>query len=283
MQIVDQPNSSYMATLVAYFLVAVILLSVGVFIADSYPEVAEANDRAFNAIELFCVIVFTIEYGVRCLCAPEPRRFIFSFFNVVDLLSIAPYYIELMFGASGGSGAPMLRMVRLIRVVRLAKIGRYVTWLQIFGVTIQRSANALCMLFFIVGLLILFWATLVYFAERGAWDVDRGVWQREDGSPTSFESIPAVAWCIIVSMSVVGFGDMAATTAVGRLITGAAIFSGIVMLAVPVPIITGYLHTEYDHVQRIAALKKQHAETEAVRAAAAAAEAAVESVSGGTN
>jgi len=225
-QLFDDPSSSATAAAIAYLMTGIIILSVAAFIAQTYRPVREGHEQDFTAIEVrgmcvgglvgsrllrapslavpvqvFCVVAFTIEYGIRLLCTPQPRAFVTSFFNAVDLASIVPYYLELMIAGLVGSGAPLLRALRLIRVFRLMKIGRYVAWMRVFGRTMEASLRPLAMLAFVTGTMIVFWSTFAYFLERGQWDGERGMWVNDQGQPSFFSSIPASFWWAIVSMS----------------------------------------------------------------------------------
>lgn len=209
-------------------------------------------------LQIFCVIVFTLEYVIRVLCTPTPRAFLVSFFNVVDLASIVPYYLELLIAGAVGSGAPLLRVLRLVRVFRLMKIGRYVAWMRIFGRTLEASARPLAMLAFVSALMIVLWSTLAYFVERGTWSSELGAWVNDEGEPSFFSSIPASFWWAIVSMSTVGYGDTYALTPGGRFLSGCAILTGITLFAIPISIVTGNLHNEYARMDKLQRLRAEH-------------------------
>jgi hypothetical protein len=235
-----------------------VLLSVASFLAESYPEARAGHEHVFAAIEIACVAIFTIEYGLRLACTPETLRFVFSFFNLVDLMAIGPYYLELVFAGLFGGGAPLLRIIRLVRILRLIKLGRYVIWMRIFGVTIERSAVPLGMLGFMTSTMVIFWASVMYYVERGTWDPDAAQWINADGQPSAFTSIPAAFWWAIISMTTVGYGDAYAITPLGRALSGAAIITGIMLTAIPISIVTANLHAEYDRMDRMRALRAAH-------------------------
>jgi hypothetical protein len=257
-QVLEEPSSSPLARTLALFLSAVVLLSVASFLAESYPEARAGHERVFAAIEIACVAIFTIEYGLRLACTPETLRFVFSFFNLVDLMAIGPYYLELVFAGLFGGGAPLLRIIRLVRILRLIKLGRYVIWMRIFGVTIERSAVPLGMLGFMTSTMVIFWASVMYYVERGTWDPDVAQWVNADGQPSAFSSIPAAFWWAIISMTTVGYGDAYAITPLGRALSGAAIITGIMLTAIPISIVTANLHAEYDRMDRMRALRAAH-------------------------
>jgi Ion transport protein len=261
-KLLEDPASSPLARTIAFFLSAVVLLSVASFLAESYPEVRMSNEALFSGIELSCVLVFTVEYILRLTCTPELSKFFFSFYNMVDLLSIAPYYLELILddtGSSLGSGAPLLRAVRLIRILRLIKLGRYVAWMRIFGATVEKSASPLGLLAFMAAIMIILWSSLGYFVERGEWDATIQNWiNPETGAPSFINSIPSAFWWAIVSMTTVGYGDTYAVTGWGRLVSGAAILTGVALFAIPISIVTSNLHAEYDRMDKLRALRAAH-------------------------
>jgi potassium voltage-gated channel Shal-related subfamily D protein 2 len=202
MQLLDDPHSSTAAAVLAWVLSAIIVMSVGTFIAESDASLKEASGPSFAIIEVVCIVIFTIEYLTRIVCTPQPKRFMYSFFHLVDFLSIAPYYVELLFGGDGGAGSTsLLRALRLIRLLRLMKIGRYVIWMRIFGSTLQLSLHPLGMLGFITVLAVVFWSTFGYYIERGTWDETLDKWINVDGDPSTFTSIPASFWWAIVSLT----------------------------------------------------------------------------------
>lgn len=263
----DDPSSSPLAALIAYTLIAAILLSTCAFIAESHPPTRAGNERAFDGIELSSVLLFTLEYAIRLGCTPEPCKFFISGLNIIDLASIAPFYLELLFSslAGTGSGGRLLRSLRLLRVVRLAKIGRYALWMKVFIRTLVLSAPPLAMLAFITLTAIITHSSIMYFLERGEWDTQRGEWV-SDAAPSQFNSIPAVMWWTVVSMTGVGFGDVAPITLAGRCAAVFVIFSGITLLAIPISIVTGNLHAEYSRMDKMRKLRAEHA----AQAAAAA-------------
>ena len=268
--IVDEPSSSRAALAFAWTMAAVILISVTAFIVDSAPDTHAEHGHGLHTVEVLTVVWFTAEYAARWVCTPEPRRYLWSFFHWVDLLSIAPFYLELLFAGVAGSGAPLLRALRLVRILRLIKIGRYVAWVRIFGRTLETSMRPLGMLGFVTAMAIISWSSVEYFVERGNWDDASGTWLRDDGEPSFFPSIPASFWWAVVSMTTTGYGDTYPSTLLGRLIAVAAILMGIMLLAIPISVVTGNLHAEYNRMDRLRRLRMEH-ELQAAMAPTAAA------------
>ena len=131
------------------------------------------------------------------------------------------------------------------------------------------------------GATILIWSTLGYYSERGIWDAAAGVWMYSDGSgPSQFSSIPAAAWWAVVSMTTVGYGDTVAVTPPGMTLSFLAVFSGIVLASVPISVITAHLHGEAARVEKLRALRREHAQDAARMAEEAAAAKAARAAAG---
>lgn len=272
--LMDDPMSSGMARLMALLIVITILVSTISFCVETLPGIHKKHDQLFDEIEVWCVSLFTIEFLLRLVCTPEPGKFFKSSLNVIDFLAIVPFYVELMISEDGQvqttSGSAMLRAVRLVRVFRLIKIGRYLQWMRVFGKTLAGSISPLLMLLFILILMLFLYSTLVYFLERGVWVQDMQAWVDPvacptwqsgggpDCAPVLFDSIPSTMWWAIISMAVVGYGDMVPTTPWGKLVACTSFFIGIMISAIPISVISGNFHSEYAHMRRLRALKTTH-------------------------
>jgi hypothetical protein len=272
--LLEEPSSSPAARTLAAALGAAVVASVATFIAETYPRVvAGAAGPALAALDVALAALFSAEYATRLACAPSARAFAGSFFGLVDALALAPFYAELVAAAAGGAGAAagagagaaLLRALRLLRLLRLLKLGRHVAWLRVFGATVRASAPPLAMLAFVTGTLLLLWSSFAYYAERGAWDAGAGAWLAADGAPSQYASVPASAWWAVISMTTVGYGDHVAVTAAGKVLSFFAVISGIVCTAIPIGIITGNLAAESQRVDRLRALRAEHAAAAAAR------------------
>ncbi|KIH69293.1 transporter, cation channel family protein [Ancylostoma duodenale] len=153
--------------------------------------------------------------------------------NIVDLVAIIPFYLELgltMFGIDVASlsdikGALLVvRVLRVLRVVRILKLGRYSSGMRTFALTLRSSARQLGMMGMVLSTGVVFFSTLLYFVEK-------------DEEDTPFTSIPAAFWWAIVTMTTVGYGDYVPVTIPGKLIASGAIISGVLVLALPITII----------------------------------------------
>lgn len=180
-------------------------------------------------------------------------KFISSFMNTVDLVAILPFYVELALAdaaSSNGFDSQSLRAIRLVRVFRLFKIGRHVSWLNVFGETYVASLPPLIMIVFIIGIVMVFLASLVHTFEAKSFDAESQQWLGPDGVPSTVASIPDGFWFSVVTMTTVGYGDITPKTALGRIVGMVGSIVGIMVLAVPISVISLNFHEKYDAQER---------------------------------
>lgn len=212
-------------------LVIIILLSIIVVIMDSVPSYNEQWHRTFVIAEWAITIVFTIEYILRILVVKRPLSYIFSFFGIIDLLSILPSFVGLII--SGASSIIIIRALRLIRVFRVLKLSRY----TIAGTVISRSLRAskakIGVFLATVMTVVIIIGTLMYMIE---------------GEANGFTSIPRGIYWAIVTITTVGYGDIAPVTTLGQFIASITMLTGYAIIAVP----TGIVTAEFTNQQKIA-------------------------------
>ncbi|CAJ0569390.1 unnamed protein product, partial [Mesorhabditis spiculigera] len=214
-------------------------------------EEMKVEHSAFVFTERTCIAFFTVEYCLRFFAAPRKLRFALKPLNVVDLLSIVPFYLELLLTLFGADEKKLrdlrwaflvVRILRVLRVIRIIKLGRFSSGLQTFGLTLQRSQKQLQMMTIVLLTGVVFFSTMIYFLEKdeGKWNlvlfklIDYLVLKFEK---TPFTSIPAAYWWCIVTMTTVGYGDAVPATTMGKIIASAAIMCGVLVLALPITII----------------------------------------------
>ncbi|KAK5979765.1 Potassium voltagegated channel protein Shablike [Bombus impatiens], partial [Trichostrongylus colubriformis] len=186
----------------------------------------------FTWVENVCVVYFSLEYVLRFLVAPRKLAFARQFLNVIDLLSIAPFYFEMLLWLCGISGENVrkvrwafltVRLLRVLRVIRIAKLGRFSPGLANFALTIRKSKKQMQMVGVVMITVVIFFSTLIYFLER-------------DEPDTKFVSIPATFWWCVVTMATVGYGDLVPVTVAGKMVGSGAIVCGVMVLALPITI-----------------------------------------------
>ncbi len=207
---------------------------------SSHNHLADQAESSFAAVEIFCVTWFSLEFVLRLLSCPSKWKFISSLLNMVDLLTILPYFIGLGINSdSNATPLSVLRVVRLVRVFRVFKLSRHSLSLQILGHTLRASARELGMLLFFLCVGVLVFSTSLYHAESA-----------ETSSNRTFQSIPDTFWYSLVTMTTVGYGDHVPATLWGKIIGSLCAITGVLTLALPVPVIVSNFEFFYkrDHL-----------------------------------
>ena len=240
----EHPSTSKFAKVLAIFSVTVILLSIVVFCLETIPDldphkVPEKHKKTIETtwfvLNTFCNVWFTIEFVLRLIASPNKCKFAKTTLNIIDLISILPYYVGLFLGE--GKGIDVLRVIRVIRVVRIFKLTRHSRGLHILGNTIRASFQELVMLvlFLIIGVIL--FSSAVYYAESS-----------DKKNAENFSSIPHSFWWAVVTMTTVGYGDISPVTLIGKLVGAMCAISGVLVIALPVPVIVSNFELFYKEV-----------------------------------
>ncbi|XP_075066314.1 shaker-related potassium channel tsha2-like [Mixophyes fleayi] len=261
----EYPESSGPARGIAIISVLIILISIVIFCLETLPEFKEEVRLSgehlvvngtrttkghiltdpFFLIETLCIIWFFFELLVRFIASPSKPAFFKNIMNVIDIVSIIPYFItlgtELAQNSNNGQQAmslAILRVIRLVRVFRIFKLSRHSKGLQILGKTLQASMRELGLLIFFLFIGVILFSSAVYFAET-------------DDPESLFTSIPEAFWWAVVSMTTVGYGDMYPLTIGGKIVGSLCAIAGVLTIALPVPVIVSnfnyFYHRENDH------------------------------------
>ena len=196
--------------------------------------------RTLFGLDTTIVVLFTIEYLARSLAHSDSLhqywRWATSFLSLLDLVAIFPYYIEV---ARNDDTSILFRfsILRTFRLLRVFRAFRYqnqmLLTIEVMYVAVQRSKDALVALSFFLLLVLVFFSTLIYFAERGTWDANLGGFVDADGDPSQFDSIPQTAWFALVTMSTVGYGDVIPRSSLGKVLTVPLLMFGLLLIALP--------------------------------------------------
>ena len=202
-------------------LIASILLSVSVVVLDSVASVHQAWGSGFYLLEWFFTLLFTAEYVLRLLCAPRPGAYARSFFGLVDLASILPTYLSLV--TPGTQFLVVIRMLRVLRVFRVLKLAEYIEEAETLIVAIRNSRRKLSVFIATVLVLAVILGAAMYLVE---------------GQTHGFTSIPLSIYWTIVTITTVGYGDIAPETPLGQALASVIMLLGYAIIAVPTGIVT---------------------------------------------
>ncbi|XP_064087797.1 potassium voltage-gated channel protein Shal-like isoform X2 [Macrobrachium nipponense] len=190
-----------------------------------------------------CVMIFTAEYLLRMFAAPDRCKFVRSVMSIIDVVAILPYYIGLGITDNDDVSGAFVTL-RVFRVFRIFKFSRHSQGLRILGYTLKSCASELGFLVFSLAMAIIIFATVMFYAEKNVED-------------TTFTSIPSAFWYTIVTMTTLGYGDMVPHTPTGKIVGGVCSLSGVLVIALPVPVIVSNFSRIYHQNQRADKRKAQ--------------------------
>ena len=233
----NDPDFSPIAKYISMFILSLILLSTTTFIMDTRREYEGSS--VLVTIEAVCIIIFTVEYVAKISTAPNRRTFFWGPMNLIDLIAIVPFYLEIIIiAASGGgsSGAPtgLLRLFRLFRVFRVLKLGARMKKLEVVASAVYDSLDMMGMLVFLLVLALVLFSTLIYFCEKGVWE-GGDIVEAHGGDP--FASIPRSFWWCMVTLMTVGYGDAYPVTVPGKIVASLTMISSVIITALPISVI----------------------------------------------
>ncbi|XP_019952137.1 potassium voltage-gated channel subfamily A member 10 [Paralichthys olivaceus] len=268
----EYPESSSAARSVALVSVFVIVISIFIFCLETLPEFRDDNDFVpgltqtingtqdssaphpaskdimayitdpFFIVETICIIWFCFEVGVRFVVCPSKSDFFNNIMNIIDIVSIIPYFVTLGtelattpdddMNSGQNMSLAILRIIRLVRVFRIFKLSRHSKGLQILGQTLKASMRELGLLIFFLFIGVILFSSAIYFAEV-------------DEPQTQFVSIPDGFWWAVVTMTTVGYGDMCPITIGGKMVGTLCAIAGVLTIALPVPVIVSNFNYFY--------------------------------------
>ncbi|KAJ8360453.1 hypothetical protein SKAU_G00169780 [Synaphobranchus kaupii] len=279
----EYPESSSAARSVALVSVLIIIISIVIFCLETLPEFREDLDvlpayvhilnhtqdgygplapanptrktlaatfsDPFFIVETICIIWFCFEFSLRFVVCPSKKDFFNNIMNIIDIVSITPYFVTLVTermatpdaNASQNMSLAILRIIRLVRVFRIFKLSRHSKGLQILGQTLKASMRELGLLIFFLFIGVILFSSAIYFAEV-------------DEPETQFISIPEGFWWAVVTMTTVGYGDMCPITLGGKMVGTLCAIAGVLTIALPVPVIVSnfnyFYHRETDQEEK---------------------------------
>ncbi|MGB7348175.1 MAG: ion transporter, partial [Pirellulaceae bacterium] len=229
-------------------LLVAILLSVGIVALETVPEYGDSYKSLFFYAEVFLTLVFTLEYVLRLVCVRSPLKYAFSFWGIIDLLSILPTYAILVAPTHNVQSFAILRSVRLLRVFRVLKLWRMMNDADELSDAIWKARNKIIVFLAVVMVAITISGALMYYIENVLPEIihqarysDLSVEDRPPGPESRFTSIPQSMYWATVTMTTVGYGDITPQTATGKLLSTILILLGYSLIIVPSGFVTAEL------------------------------------------
>lgn len=213
-------------------LLIAIILSIVAVMLESVPSLERNYGKVFRIVEWVLTVAFTLEYITRIYVTDRKTKYIFSFYGLIDLLSLLPTYLSLVF--TGTQYLLVIRALRLLRVFRILKLGRFVGEGEELGRALKNSKHKIVVFLGSVLTLVIIMGTIMYLVEGG-----------ENG----FTSIPRSVYWAIVTLTTVGYGDIAPQTILGQSIASMVMIMGYAIIAVPTGIVTAEIQKAKDSPQ----------------------------------
>ncbi|RAI00677.1 ion transporter [Acuticoccus sediminis] len=217
---------------VAFAIQALIIISVVSIAVETMKGIPAWLHRALIIEEWIVIALFSVEYVLRVYAAPRRLGYVFSFYGIVDFMSVAPTLLLM------GYDVRSLRALRAFRILRLFKLMRYVRAFDRLGRAVARVSAELIVFAGIAIVVLYLCASAIYYLER-------------DAQPEAFSSIPQAMWWAIVTLTTVGYGDVYPVTVGGRIFTGIVLILALGVIAVPTGLVATALseevHSKHPH------------------------------------
>ncbi|MBC7934839.1 MAG: ion transporter [Rhizobacter sp.] len=207
-----------------------ILISILIIIVESVPSVNERYGTYLKTAEWIVTILFTLEYIIRIWVVKKKSGYIFSFFGIVDFLSIASFYLSLVF--PGSRPFILLRAIRLLRIFRIFQLTHYLDESAILGKALIKGLKRITVFLSVLIVAVTILGTIMYVVEH---DENKG-----------FTTIPQSIYWAIVTITTVGYGDITPVTYPGKIISSVIMMLGYALIAVPTGIVAAELTKQKD-------------------------------------
>ena len=202
-------------------LIVAIILSILTVLLESVSEYRYQYGQILNHAEWFFTILFSIEYLLRIYCIRLPSSYVFSFYGIVDLLSVIPTYISVLF--PGAQALAVIRVLRVLRIFRILKLFQYMGEANHLANALIASKRKIFIFIFVVMNIVIILGSIMYLIE---------------GEAAGYTSIPKSIYWAIVTLTTVGYGDIAPLTPIGQTISAFIMLIGYSIIAVPTGIVT---------------------------------------------
>lgn len=206
-----------------------IIANIFLLTLETVAPLAIAHKELFHALDVFFMVVFTAEYLLRLYCVREARIYAKSFYGIIDLLAVLPPYVE--FFLPNWHVLMIIRSFRLLRVFRIFRMVSFLDESRYMMLSLVRSFNKILVFLFFIVVLTVFLGSLMYVLE----------YKHNPG----FHSIPQSIYWAIVTITTVGYGDIAPITAIGKIVASFIMILGYAIIAVPTGIMSASLVSKY--------------------------------------
>lgn len=218
-----------------YFISSLILINLLTIILESFVAISLKYSSLFRFIELFSVLIFSTEYIVRfwvsdlhySTLSPSKARikYMFSFYGIIDLIAIVPFYLPLLIPLVFNIDLRFLRTFRLLRLFRMFKLANYSESLQLLINVFKEKKNDLLTTFVVTFIILIITSTLMYELEHTV-------------QPDKFPNVFATLWWAVATLTTIGYGDVFPITALGKILAGVTAILGIGLVAIPTGILS---------------------------------------------
>lgn len=215
-------------------LLIIILISILAVVLESTESLNRQYGSLFRVSEWIITGIFTLEYFLRIYVVRNKKKYILSFYGIIDFLAILPFYISLIF--VGSHSLLVIRAIRLIRVFRILKLTRYTRAANTLMSALRASTVKISVFLFGVLMLVLIIGTAMYLIE---------------GKEHGFKDIPTSVYWAIVTLTTVGYGDIAPQTVLGQFMASLVMILGYGIIAVPTGIVTAQVISEQKEGQKL--------------------------------
>ncbi len=203
-------------------IIALIIISIITFTIETIPDLPPRVRSILQLSEIIIVAIFTVEYILRIFLAKRKLKYIFSFYGIIDILAILPFYL------SAGLDLRSLRIFRLLRLFRLLKVVRYNKAIRIFLRAFTITKEEIILFLIATSMMLFLAASGIYYFEHKA-------------QPEVFKSFFHSLWWAVTTLTTVGYGDMYPITAGGKIFSFVILMIGLGIVAVPAGLVASAL------------------------------------------